>query len=233
MITSVSTGNKVSGFYRGKVLTHEKSGKCKIMIYGVYPDEWEFKPKFLPMAEQATGIGFDNVNGNGFFSYPDIGAFVWCFFANEDQNFPVYFATCQGGSAALDNFNDILNSEVQTNKIKYGNIEITFNKGEGNISNSPSLEIRNTYNNNETSIKIDDSGNIILDSCNDIILNSKRDIKLNAKNYISMKADSQFNISANDFVNVSSKFNSVLIRANPGHGVVRIRSSISPLGVFL
>ena len=34
------------------------------------------------------------------FSYPNIGATVWCFFANGDQNLPVYFAMTLGGDVA-------------------------------------------------------------------------------------------------------------------------------------
>jgi len=35
------------------------------------------------------------------FSYPNIGATVWCRFENEDQNKPVYFASSLGGENAF------------------------------------------------------------------------------------------------------------------------------------
>ena len=34
------------------------------------------------------------------FSYPNIGAIVWCFFENGDHNRPVYFASTLGGELA-------------------------------------------------------------------------------------------------------------------------------------
>ena len=79
-------GNKLFGVYRGQVLKHLSNGFCKIYIPSVYPEEWnnyENADK-LPSAEQAASLFGGTNNGNGVFSYPNIGSIVWCFFANND-----------------------------------------------------------------------------------------------------------------------------------------------------
>ena len=97
-----SSGNRLTGFYRGTVLKHLSNGFCKIWIPGVYPDEWNSYATAdnLPSAEQASPLSFGANSGSGVFSYPNIGATVWCFFANDDQNCPVYFASTLGGKEA-------------------------------------------------------------------------------------------------------------------------------------
>ena len=53
---------------------------CKIWVGGVYPEYTRTDPKKLPKAEQASPL-FGGINdGNGVFSYPNLGAKVWCFF---------------------------------------------------------------------------------------------------------------------------------------------------------
>lgn len=97
MITNLDYGNKLFGFYRGIVLKHLDHGKCKVFIYGVYHDSWQTKPDLLPDAEPAMGIFGGSLDYNGTFSYPNINSMVWCFFANGDQNIPVYFLAIPGG----------------------------------------------------------------------------------------------------------------------------------------
>ena len=77
-------------------------GKCKVWIPGVYPSEFKDDPTSIPWAEQAMGLFGGGSAGNGSFSYPNIGVAVWCFFANGDQNLPVYFALSLGGDVASD-----------------------------------------------------------------------------------------------------------------------------------
>ena len=97
-------GNKLFGVYRGKVVQHLTHGYCKIYIPGVYPEEWKDKPQLLPLAEQATALFGGTNNGNGVFTYPNIGSIVWCMFANNDQNYPIYFAACLGGENAFGQY---------------------------------------------------------------------------------------------------------------------------------
>lgn len=94
-------GNKLFGVYRGQVIQHLTHGYCKIYIPSVYPEEWKDKPQFLPPAEQAASLFGGTNNGSGVFTYPNIGSIVWCLFANNDQNYPIYFAACLGGENAF------------------------------------------------------------------------------------------------------------------------------------
>ena len=55
----------------------------------------------LPSARQASPIFTGCHNGNGMFSYPNIGSTVVCMFINGDANTPIYFATLLGGDRAF------------------------------------------------------------------------------------------------------------------------------------
>ena len=101
MLQEFSSGNKLVGIYRGTVLQHLSHGYCKILIHGVYPQEWATEPDNIPKAEQASPLFAGTNNGNGIFSYPNIGSTVWCMFANGDQNLPIYFAAALGGENAF------------------------------------------------------------------------------------------------------------------------------------
>lgn len=84
MLSETTSGNKLVGMFRGKVLKHLPHGYCKIMVHGVYPQDWEAQPDMLPSAEQASILFGGTNQGNGVFSYPNIGSSVWCWFANGD-----------------------------------------------------------------------------------------------------------------------------------------------------
>jgi Phage-related baseplate assembly protein. len=90
-------GIKLYGFFRGTVVRHEDNLRCKIFIPSIYPDGFKDHPEKLPSAEQASPVFCGANKGNGMFSYPNIGATVWCFFENGDQTRPVYFASTLGG----------------------------------------------------------------------------------------------------------------------------------------
>ena len=113
MIEERNSGNRLAGVYRGKVLQHMTHGYCKIMIHGVYPAEWENNPEMLPKAEQASPLFGGTFDGNGTFSYPNIGATVWCMFANGDQNLPIYFAASLGGQNAFGQHEIVKNQDEE------------------------------------------------------------------------------------------------------------------------
>lgn len=107
MIDNSLQRNILNGFYRGQVIKHCSNGKCKIWIPGVYTEEAIRHPEILPDAEQAAPLFGGSSNGSGVFSYPRINAIVWCFFQNGDQNFPVYFAACNGGPEGIRQYTEI------------------------------------------------------------------------------------------------------------------------------
>ena len=88
-------GNGLSGFYRGLVRKQLDSGRLKIFVPGIYDDKYEpmMMADHLPDAEPASPIFNKSIDQSGYFGVPDVGAIVWVFFANQDANFPVYFAT--------------------------------------------------------------------------------------------------------------------------------------------
>lgn len=99
-MTHDTSRSSLHGIYRGKVIQHLTHGYCKIFIYGIYPDVWERMPDMLPRAEQASPLFAGTNEGNGVFTYPNIGSMVWCMFANGDQNLPIYFAAALAGQNA-------------------------------------------------------------------------------------------------------------------------------------
>jgi len=102
MTTSTDYGLRYDGFYRGIVVQHCDHGKCKVFIPTVYAQEYADDPNKLPLAEQASPLFGGTNNGNGMFSYPNIGTVVWCFFQDGDINLPVYFAATLGGPQATN-----------------------------------------------------------------------------------------------------------------------------------
>lgn len=108
-----------TGIYRGTVTYNDDpdvKGKVKIFVHGVYPDEYEAKPEYLPWAEPAMGLFGGNwtnqkpdSHGNHLNSQvgwctvphaglkPDTGSEVYLFFEHGDINFPIYFAAVQAG----------------------------------------------------------------------------------------------------------------------------------------
>ena len=109
------------GFYRGTVLQQLEHGLCKIYVYGVYSKNFINDPNRLPIAEPATPLFGGGDNGNGIFSYPNIGSTVWVFFANGDQNYPVYFAQTLGGMRAKYQYDIVTDNAEHDDSVYYEN----------------------------------------------------------------------------------------------------------------
>lgn len=107
MLLSNTQGNKLAGFFKGVVVKHLEHGKCKIWIPGVYPDGADKEPDSLPDAIQVSPMFGGSCSGNGVFTYPNLGSVVICGFLNEDQNFPIYWGTIQGGDNAKKQYADV------------------------------------------------------------------------------------------------------------------------------
>lgn len=156
MIRTTKTGIKLSGFYRGIVLAHVDAGKCKIFWPGVISEEYRSTPEKLPDAEQASPIFMSSGSAdNGVFFYPAIGTVVWGFFANEDINYPVYFASSLGFDGNKSIYGDGLKKDQESSSknvkiIKNGNLKITFGTNESDIE----------VNNGKASINLKNDGTI-------------------------------------------------------------------------
>jgi uncharacterized protein involved in type VI secretion and phage assembly len=99
-----NTSDKLFGVYFGKVLKHLPHGRCKIFIPVAYSEKYEDEPERLPSARQASPLFAGSYDGNGVFTYPNIGSTVLCFFLNGDVNFPMYFASLLGGENAFGQY---------------------------------------------------------------------------------------------------------------------------------
>lgn len=193
MILDNQNRNRLVGFYRGIVKKHLPHGKCKIYIPGVYSTELIDKPEFLPDAEPATPLFGGGKTGLGMFSYPCLEATVWCFFSNDDQNFPVYFASTLGGQAAFYEYDEITDHQAEEShihKINIKNSEIKFYE-DGKIENRVNDENNNVIaevvidakrnnelwldivgNNGACTLRMTGNGHIDLTSTNDIYVNT-------------------------------------------------------------
>ena len=84
-------------FYQGIVennIDELKLGRCQIRIFGIHPeDKNEYPTEDLPWAEAAFPISSQNISGISDFMIPKNGSFVWLFFKDPEQQYPVYFAT--------------------------------------------------------------------------------------------------------------------------------------------
>lgn len=96
--------NNCHGIYLGKVIQHLSHGQLKVYIHGIYPAEWETNPDLLPICMQVTPQFAGSNNGNGVFSYPNIGSTVVCMFANGDQNLPLTIGSLLGGMNAFGQY---------------------------------------------------------------------------------------------------------------------------------
>lgn len=224
--------NKLTGFFRGKVVKRSpsKHGKLKIYIPGIYPADGETNWKILPDAEPAMPLFAGCYNGNGMFSYPNIGTFVWCFFINGDQNLPVYFAATYGGEVAAGQFSTCEQLPDQDDgaylhKICAGNSTIL-------ISEMGCIKIitQKINSNNElkqVKIDLDQSGNLKIKAdtsiqieTNELSINAKDKFIVNSpdielitnnsgieQNKFVVKSDSMLHDCSNGFHTMKSRIN--------------------------
>ena len=217
---------KLNGFWRGKVLKHLSNGKCKIWISAIYPDEWNSyeKADLLPDAEQASPLSFGANNGNGVFSYPNIGSIVWCFFARGDQNCPVYFASTLGGSEAMDEWdearsmagnhpNDAYVHHVQVKNTHLYLYETGFLKA----------VTHDNEENNTSTLTMDSDGNITLEGTTTITLKAKN-IVLEGSTQIDFRAP---NITQEAEVQQAIKSKAINLDSSEGHTTILSRANFS------
>lgn len=223
MIETYPSGNKLTGFYRGIVLKHLSKGFCKIWIPSIYPDKYNSydNADYLPSAEQAAPLSFGTNNGLGIFSYPNIGSIVWCFFANGDQNFPIYFASTLGGPDAIQNWNNAYrkpgghpnDAYIHKIHVKQSDIEID----ECGIIR---VHTENNDKSHQCNFEMDSYGNIKLNSTAKIIIETQ-ELQVNGKTQIELKSP---NIDLKS--DVLTKIESPAIDLDASAGGIVLRSKI-------
>ena len=212
MILDSKTGKKFVGFYRGQVMSHLGNGACKIWIPGVYPEAWcetdsqggmldaynqPLRGAKLPTASAAFPP-FGGTMDEGLFAMPAINSFVWCFFENDDSNFPVYFANASS-SINMHTMNDMTSS---TNPQPIGKSaaegtprlkrDVKFQFGGAYILFSPNKKIEIGFDSDltnpnaidEAKSKSENSGrknpSIILDANGEITISSGSKVTINS-----------------------------------------------------
>lgn len=207
MFLNNEQGIKLSGFFKGVVVKHcfiskeengkkitkSGNGKCKIWIPGVYADELRDNPDALPDAEQISPLFGGSWNGNGVFSYPNLGSTVICGFYNEDQNFPFFFGSILGGPAAnieygkaKPNLSDTTikkGSDAFKHIISVDKSRIEFNEG-GMIHIKTQADRQDE---NHTNIYMDGKGNLTIDTTQQVFVKTPQ---------INLSADQQFEITS-------------------------------------
>jgi uncharacterized protein involved in type VI secretion and phage assembly len=101
MIKFKNDNLKFSGNYRGEVMSNtdpDMLGRIKVKIHGVFNG---IATADIPWAIPAFPISRGSGSGFGYFSVPEVGSFVWCFFEQEDVYQPVYFAEAADGVHGL------------------------------------------------------------------------------------------------------------------------------------
>lgn len=202
--------NKFAGLYRGKVVQHLNAGRLKVFIPGVYPDIWENQPQYLPICEQSTPLFAGTNNGNGMFSYPNIGTIVLCMFANNDQNFPIAIGATLGGGLAAAEYDEarpnVTSATIETGDDAFVH-KITSGYTSVKMWESGRLEI--TVNGNGagsccSKIWMDGKGTIQIDAT--------QQISLHAPN-ITLQADSSMTIETPTYSNINGVSNTTIAPA--------------------
>lgn len=213
MIEKVKGVDQVTGFYRGIVKKHLDNGRCKIWIPAVYDIKYKDSYDSLPDAQQATPLfgvssGTDDAaNGNGLYSYPEIGTIVWCFFENNDINLPVYFAATREFGQSEASYKELTDNNKNAKILKVDNVKIMINgdseKFSITIGKEPDVA---------ASIKIFDDGSISMNG-KSITINAEDKLDLHASN-IDIHSDNETTI--NSKLNVEMYGSSVFVESYGG-----------------
>lgn len=220
--------DKLFGMYRGKVLKHLENGILKVYIPDVYPEEWAKQPDKLPDAEMVVPIFGGSNNGNGVFSYPNIGTIVMCQFLDGDQNLPVVIGATQGGNLAAMKWHEVANElDPSTGKQPSCIHMVSVGRSKVKVFEGGTIEMRvdgKPIEGEETGktakLVIDQNGNVFIDCdgtfqvrADKIVFNGKsalqgtsgKHILLNAKNTVSFAGNDIISFCTKGIFSVSSK----------------------------
>lgn len=201
LIENDCLGHKLTGFFKGIVVKHclsqdgSKSGNgvCKVWIPGVYSEELKENPDSLPDAEQISPLFGGSWNGNGIFSYPNLGSIVVCGFYNEDQNFPFFFGSVLGGSAAESMYAsakpNVTEDNIKSGQDAFKHI-ISVDKSKIEMNEGGYIDIvanADRDGENHVHIVMDGKGNLIIDTTQQIYLHAPQ---------INITADQTFELTS-------------------------------------
>ena len=210
MIIDSKVGKKYVGMFKGRVISHLPDGYCKIWIPGIYPESWcgetssELKdcynndlvgpklpnaaPTFIPVGGKGT---------QGLFAMPAINTTVWCFFENDDPNFPVYIASSYGEKSVkpLNNMTDSTKSNMGSSDSEILR-DVILQFGRGYIYFSPNERIEIGFKSSETDDdKRSSSGDpkIVLDKSGKISITSDYGVRISSPSFSGVKIQSGAN----------------------------------------
>ena len=165
-------------------------------------------PNMLPDAEPASPIFGGSNDGKGMFSYPNIGSVVWCFFQNGDQNYPVYFAACQGGRGANMHWDEV-RANITEDTASNGK-DAYIHKIDAQFSTikmweSGYIEIESKFDSagtDKTKIVLDGKGNLIITSSQQMQVTAPN-INIRATDVLSLAAP-QIKVTANTRLDIET-----------------------------
>ncbi len=205
------------GMYRGEVVFNKYSdskqdddpskqdarlkGRCKIWVPGVYPEKYYKENKYLPWAEPSYPF-FGGAVGTGINSVPAVGAFVWVFFEEGDETFPVFFGAMQGG----DNW---VSEHVKQHVIKTENVEVRIDDNPAKSQTMKEIPIvAGGTGTLSASVQLKVTGNV------NILIEGDANVKVTGKTYVEYGSDVKEKITGNyvreitgELTESASKFN--------------------------
>ena len=198
--------DKLFGIYRGKVVKHLENGVLKVYVPDVYPMEWASTPDKLPDAEMVVPLFGGNCNGNGVFSYPNVGAYVICQFLNGDQNLPIVIGATQGGSLASMKYSEVANElDPVTGKEPACIHMVCVGKSKIKVYEGGTIEMQvNGKDGKSSKLVLDQNGNILAD-CDGMFQVKAQNIKMMAKNQMVDVAGAQLMLIGSKMVTLHSK----------------------------
>lgn len=218
----ITQDEKLPGIYRGVVEDNndpEERGRCRIRIFGVHTENKNkgsldgIPTDELPWAEPALGLFEGSISGYGAWTVPLKGSHVFLFFENGHIMHPRFFASVPGsptdinhGFGKSDGFSDPdgvypdkLNEPDWHEKArgnKYPN-NIVFATRKGiiiELDNSDETRIKITHP-SDTSVEIDDIGNILINSSNNCNITTNGNCSINVNGNTELNSNGVVNIT--------------------------------------
>lgn len=212
--------DKLFGLFRGKVLKHLENGILKVYIPDVYPEEWAAQPDKLPDAEMVVPIFGGSNNGNGVFSYPNIGTIVVCQFLDGDQNLPVVVGATQGGNLAAMKWHEVANELDPSTGQKPSCIHmVSVGRSKIKVFEGGTIEMRVDGKPQEgeeagksAKVAIDQNGNVFVECdgtfqvrADNIVLNAKKALQGTSGKNVLLNAKSTVSLAGTDIISFCNK----------------------------